>query len=121
MQLTPLLVLGLAPVHSLAASAVLYATHYSGTLSVLSLTDGNLTIASSEKNCGIMPSWVTFDAQAQVLYCVDEFNYGGTLNAFDVAADGSLTATASAKLLGNPVYSSLYGGPNNNSFQAIAH
>ncbi|KFY35508.1 hypothetical protein V494_05846 [Pseudogymnoascus sp. VKM F-4513 (FW-928)] len=119
MHSNSLLLLGLAPANALGA--ILYATHYTGTLSVLSLSDSSLTVVSSEKNCGASPSWVTFDAANQVLYCIDELNQGGAVNAFDVAADGALTATASAKLLGNPVHSSLYGGEDGISFQAFAH
>lgn len=119
MHSKPLLLLGLAPANALGA--ILYATHYTGTLSVLSLSDSSLTVVSSEKNCGAAPSWVTFDSANQVLYCVDELNAGGSVNAFDAAADGGLTAIASAKLLGNPVHSSLYGGEDGISFQAFAH
>ncbi|KFY26707.1 hypothetical protein V493_03921 [Pseudogymnoascus sp. VKM F-4281 (FW-2241)] len=119
MHSNSLLLLGLAPANALGA--ILYATHYSGTLSVLSLTDSSLTVVSSEENCGPGPSWVTFDSANQVLYCVDELNAGGSLNAFDTDAEGALTATASAKLLGNPVHSTLYGGEDGISFQAFAH
>ncbi|KFY00867.1 hypothetical protein O988_03071 [Pseudogymnoascus sp. VKM F-3808] len=114
-----LLLLGLAPANALGS--ILYATHYAGTLSVLSLTDDSLTVVSSEKNCGPQPSWVTFDSANQVLYCVNELNQGGTLNAFDVDAEGALTAVATANLPGNPVYSALYGGEDGISFQAFAH
>lgn len=120
MHLTPpLLFLGLAPAHSLAA--ILYATHFSGTLSVLSLANSSLTVVSSEENCGVQPSWVTLDPAHSALYCLDEFYNGGSLNAFDVDAEGGLTATASVDVLANPVYSSLYGGDDGVSFQALAH
>lgn len=119
MHSNSLLLLWLAPANAL--SAILYATHYSGTLSVLSLTNSSLTVVSSEENCGSAPSWVTFDSVNQVLYCVDELNQGGSVNAFDVDAEGALMATASARLLGNPVHSALYGGDDGISFQAFAH
>lgn len=119
MHSNQLLLLGLAPAN--VFGAILYATHYTGTLSVLSLDDSSLTVVSSEKSCGPGPSWVTFDAANKVLYCVDETNQGGSLNAFDADAEGGLTATASAKLLGNPVHSALYGGDDGISFQAFAH
>ncbi|KFZ24105.1 hypothetical protein V502_01413 [Pseudogymnoascus sp. VKM F-4520 (FW-2644)] len=119
MRSNSLLLLGLAPANVLGA--ILYATHYSGTLSVLSLSDSSLTVVSSEKNCGPAPSWVTFDSANQVLYCVDELNQGGSLNAFNADAEGGLTPIASAKLLGNPVHSALYGGEDGISFQAFAH
>lgn len=114
-----LLLLGLAPANALGA--ILYATHYSGTLSVLSLSGSSLTVVSSEKNCGPAPSWVTFDSVNQVLYCINELNSGGSVNAFNADAEGALTAIASAKLLGNPVHSALYGGEDGISFQAFAH
>ncbi|OBT54925.1 hypothetical protein VE04_04995 [Pseudogymnoascus sp. 24MN13] len=119
MHSNSLLLLGLAPANALGA--ILYATHYSGTLSVLSLSGSSLTVVSSEKNCGPAPSWVTFDSVNQVLYCVNELNSGGSVNAFDADAEGALTAIASAKLLGNPVHSALYGGEDGISFQAFAH
>ncbi|OBT64322.1 hypothetical protein VE03_06788 [Pseudogymnoascus sp. 23342-1-I1] len=120
MHPTPLLLLGLsAPAHVL--SALLYATHYTGTLSVLSLTNSSLTILSSAADCGASPSWVTYDAANKVLYCVDELNQGGSVNALAADAEGGLVAFASAKLAGNPVHSALYGGEDGVSFQAFAH
>ncbi|MCJ1445579.1 MAG: hypothetical protein MMC23_006084 [Stictis urceolatum] len=104
----------------LALAATLWATHYDGTVSKLSLGSSGLTLAAQEKTCGSQPSWLTYDASTKTLYCVDEFNYGGTLSAYDISS-GSLVQTAKANIIGNGVHSGLYGGPSGDSFMAIAH
>jgi 6-phosphogluconolactonase (cycloisomerase 2 family) len=121
MILTSFLLLGLGPSSSI--SAILYATHYSGTVTVLSLSGNSLTVVSSTKTCGTQPSWLTLDSASRTLYCLDEFNYGagGTLSTYSASSSGTLTQTAKINIPGNGVHSTLYGGSDGKSFQAIAH
>ncbi|KFY90621.1 hypothetical protein V500_05085 [Pseudogymnoascus sp. VKM F-4518 (FW-2643)] len=117
------LLLGIAPAYSLGA--VLYATHYTGTLSVLSLTTqgstSRLSVVSSKKTCGSQPSWLTLDSANRVLYCLDEADDGATLNAYAASPSGALTQSAQIRIAGGAVHSTLYGGPDGRSFQAVAH
>lgn len=117
------LLLGISPAYSLGA--VLYATHYTGTLSVLSLTiqgsTSRLSVVSSKKTCGSQPSWLTLDSANRVLYCLDEADDGATLNAYAASSSGALTQSAKIRIAGGAVHSTLYGGPDGRSFQVVAH
>lgn len=119
MALSLLFLVGLIPS---VLSTNLYATHYSGTVSVLSLTTSgssyNLNTVSTLKACGSQPSWLTFDWSKRVLYCSDESGSGGTLTAFNVAYGGALTQTSKVGGVNSGVHSTLYG--NGNNFIAIA-
>ncbi|KAI9926710.1 hypothetical protein ASPWEDRAFT_720992 [Aspergillus wentii DTO 134E9] len=113
---------------SLASAAKLYATHYDGNVYSLSLDryNGNysLTVASSLKACGEMPSWVTYDADDRILYCSDEsgdVKTQSSLSAFTAAEDGKLTQTAKAKAVGAGVDSVIYNGTNGDQYIAIAN
>ncbi|KAF9885223.1 hypothetical protein FE257_000583 [Aspergillus nanangensis] len=110
---------------SLSAATNLYATHYSGTVYSLSLTDGGeLSIASSLKTCGDLPSWLTLDAKSRTLYCSDETGDAttpGSLTSLSVAEDGTLTEIASTTAPGSGVNSVIYEGDNGDQYLAIAH
>ncbi len=119
MALSLFFLVGLIP---FVVSTNLFATHYSGTVSVLSLTSSgssyNLNTVSTLKACGGQPSWLTFDSSRRVLYCSDETGNGGTLTAFNAASSGALTQTAKVGGINSGVHSTLYGDGNN--FIAIA-
>ena len=72
----------------------LFATHYDGNISTLTLNSSDsthtLTKTASLKACGVQPSWLTLGKHANKLYCSDE-SPEGTLSAFSVVADGTLT------------------------------
>ncbi|EAW11247.1 lactonase family protein [Aspergillus clavatus NRRL 1] len=117
------------PLFSLASAAHLYATHYSGSLSTLTLdraANGSyaLSIAASEVTCGGMPSWLTLDATTRTLYCSDETGDAsttGSLSTYTVGRDGALTQTAKVVDVGGPVNSIVYEGVRGEKYLAIAH
>ena len=70
----------------------LYATHYDGTVSTLTLngtaeTNYTLTVAASLRACGQSPSWLVRDVPNGMLYCSDESG-NGTISAFSVPGNG---------------------------------
>lgn len=102
-----------------AQAATLYATHYSGEIYTLSLDHVSandsyaLSLASSKRTCGSMPSWLTFDASAGILYCSDETGdtgASGGLFAYSVGEDGGLSEVARTEAPGGGVSSLVYGG-----------
>lgn len=107
-----------------ATAARLLASHYSGTLYVLELSDDNALSVTSEIPSGSqLPAWITLDSQAKTAYIADESWYGlGTLSSFSVDQDdSSLTATASVQTKGGELHSCLYGGDDGEGFIALAN
>lgn len=106
----------------------LYATHYSGQVYTLHLGDaGNanhsasLSIAATATTCGAMPSWLTVDHDAGVLYCTDENEAGGSLTVLAPASgDGRLREVAKTADVGGGVNSVVYGG-STGKYLAVAH
>lgn len=128
------------------ATQTLYATHYSGQVYTLHLdlpskanANGNrtdkahLSIASSATTCGSMPSWLTVDHDAGVLYCTDENEDGGLLTVLAGAVssggvssggDGKLTEVAKTADVGGGVNSVVYGRKSKGKgggYLAVAH
>lgn len=73
-----------------------------------------------------MPSWLTFDAAARVLYCNDESGSAdpathGTLSAYRVGEAGELRQFAETETIGGGVNSVVYEDGNGGKFLAIAH
>lgn len=104
----------------------LYASHYSGTISYLTLAESagsySLTQTSSIQGCGALPSWLTYNAAQSMLYCSDETMYGSaSLSAFSAASNGALTQTAKVSTQPGGVANVLYGGTDGAGFIAIAH
>ncbi|PYH97272.1 6-phosphogluconolactonase [Aspergillus ellipticus CBS 707.79] len=114
---------------SLATAANLYATHYTGTVSSLSLERNNndtysLYLASSLKTCGSMPSWLTFDSASRTLYCSDETgdaSVNGSVTSLAAGQNGTLTEITTATAPGGGVDSVIYNGDNGTKYLAIAH
>ncbi|OJI86840.1 hypothetical protein ASPTUDRAFT_27834 [Aspergillus tubingensis CBS 134.48] len=118
----------LATCLSLATATNLYATHYDGSVYSLSLQDSDgtysLSIASSLKTCGSMPSWLTFDSASRILYCSDESgdaSTNGSLTTLAADQDGTLTEIATAAAPGGGVNSIFYSGDDGTQYLAIAH
>ena len=112
----------------LATATNLYATHYDGSVYSLSLQRSDdtysLSIASSLKTCGSMPSWLTFDSASRILYCSDESgdaSTNGSLTTLAADEDGTLTEIATAAAPGGGVNSIFYSGDDGNQYLAIAH
>ena len=107
------------------AASLLFATHYSGTVSTLSLkkhgSSYSLTKSASMTSCGAMPSWLTLDKKFGYLYCSDESaTPNGTLWAYSVSKSGKLTKVANVKTIAGGVNSVIFGTKSKH-YLAIAH
>ena len=76
--------------------------------------------------CGGMPSWLTFDSEARILYCSDESgsadpSSNGTLTAYHARRDGKLHEIAKTETIGGGVHSVIFEAGNKEKFIAIAH
>ena len=105
-------------------AATIYATSYSGTVDTIGIarnSSGAYTLAhtASIAACGGMPSWLTLDKAAGVLYCANEA-VPGSLSAFSVGSSPNLTLTAVAGTIGGDVNSHVYGGRWGDSFIVLA-
>ncbi|KAJ5214912.1 hypothetical protein N7468_010591 [Penicillium chermesinum] len=114
-----------APSHS-HAPARLWATHYNGNVYSLSLSGSELAITDTQKTCGNMPSWLTFDAESKTLYCSDEDgttdpSTHGSLSAYAVSHDGKLKQVAKTETVGGGVYSAIFEAGAGDKYLAIAH
>ncbi|RLL93499.1 hypothetical protein CFD26_102243 [Aspergillus turcosus] len=120
---------------SLASATTLYATHYSGSVYTLNLSQRNgnykLSLAAANITCGGMPSWLTLDCSSsapyctgRTLYCSDETGdatTNGTLTSYAVGRDGSLTQLAKVVDVGGGVHSVVYEGDDGAKYLAVAH
>ncbi|KAJ6113865.1 hypothetical protein N7523_007182 [Penicillium sp. IBT 18751x] len=109
-----------------AHRAHLWATHYNGNVYTLSLDGENLSLTDTMKTCGNMPSWLTFDSEARVLYCSDEDGTAdpsthGTLTAYKAASNGKLREIATTNTIGGGVNSVIYENDDGEKYLAIAH
>lgn len=145
MHLIPTLTLlatATATATALAASTPLYATHYSGQVYTLRLetetparnatgnANTNLNIASAATTCGSMPSWLTLDPRAKVLYCTDETEEAGSLTVLTTTEsgggsgdddDGRISEIAKTGDVGGGVNSVVYRGHGEREYLAVAH
>jgi 6-phosphogluconolactonase (cycloisomerase 2 family) len=114
-------VLCLLPGAAWAASSLLV-SHYNGNIYTVTLSDaGQLSITSQISSGQRMPSWLTFDSTAKVVYSTEESTSGNLILAsFNVAADGKLSQKASARAPGGELHSTLYGGADGKSYLAAA-
>lgn len=112
---------------SSASAETLFASHYSGQIYTLQLTNNSagaysLAVSSQITACGGLPSWLTYDATTRMLYCSDETMYGsGSISSLSADSSGKLTVTGKAQAPIGGVANTLYGGSNGNSYVAIAH
>ncbi|KAJ5414035.1 hypothetical protein N7509_000662 [Penicillium cosmopolitanum] len=105
----------------------LWATHYNGNVYTLTLdkTTNNLSITDTQKTCGKMPSWLTFDTESQIVYCSDEDGTAdpsthGSLTAYHPDREGKLHQLSSVKTVGGGVDSVIYEA-GKEKLIAIAH
>lgn len=118
MALVSLIALGLVP---LSRAAQLLASHYTGTLYTLDLTDNHtLSISSSTASGALMPSWLAFDADTRTVYVTDESWFGsGTLASLAISENGVATPSGSTATPGGDIHCSLFGGDSGNAFIAV--
>ncbi|EED23491.1 conserved hypothetical protein [Talaromyces stipitatus ATCC 10500] len=111
----------------------LYVSHYDGHVYTLTYntTDPNpetsLTLASTLTACGSMPSWLELDADAYLLYCIDETGTSqtsgnGSLTSFDISDVSRPAVVSETGTLAGGVASVIYeAGEEGEKFIAIAH
>lgn len=92
----------------------LFASHYDGTVNVLTLeTTGNGTYALTLNNSldvGGQPSWMTFDSANRIIYSSDETGFGtAAITAVTATTDGGLTLTGKENAPLGGVHNALYG------------
>jgi 6-phosphogluconolactonase (cycloisomerase 2 family) len=107
-----------------ASAATLFASHYSGTINVLTLTGSgtsySLTQSSSLKIQG-QPSWLTFDTSSRTLYAADETTFGsGSVTSISASTSGILVQTGRVTAVGGGVANVVYG-TGSTTFIATAH
>ncbi|KAJ5635670.1 uncharacterized protein N7484_008983 [Penicillium longicatenatum] len=113
--------------HEHAKESRLWATHYNGHVYTLTLSGSNLSIADTQKTCGAMPSWLTFDSESKILYCSDEDGTSdpsthGSLTAYRVDGHGGkLAQIAKTKTVGGGVNSVIFEAGKKDKYIAIAH
>ncbi|KAK3054203.1 hypothetical protein LTR09_004981 [Extremus antarcticus] len=118
MAVTRFLTLALAPA---AHAASLYASHYSGTVNLLTFNESThaLTLTQALTAFGTMPAWLTWDNTNRKLYCTDENYFSSTASLSAISADSSFHISVDAKTstpsggVANAVY-----GPG---YVAVAH
>ena len=103
----------------------LIATHFSGTVYALDLSDaGKLSIKSQQTKIQRIPAWITWDSDARIAYVPDESWYGantGKFAAYSLSTSGDLTVSASTTTNGGDLASGLYGGSSGKGFIAQAN
>jgi len=113
------------PTPGSSSKAILWATHYDGTLSTLTFTVSgsaySLVSSSKQTTCGTQPSWLTYDATTSTLYCLDEYYISGQLFSYAVGSSGIPSQTSKVTTVANGLHSTLYGGSNGKGYIAIAH
>ncbi|KAH8674608.1 Lactonase, 7-bladed beta-propeller-domain-containing protein [Tricladium varicosporioides] len=84
---------------SLAAATNLFVASSDGIITTLSLTEStsstyDLSISSTNSDCGPNASWLTLDSANRILYCLDRGNsssVNGSMNSFSIGKNGILT------------------------------
>lgn len=121
-----ILVLTATLFYSSAYGANLIASHFTGNLYSLILSDsGELTVDSEFSSGNFWPSWLDLDADSKTLYVPDEASWSppNGLTTFTVGGDGSWTPAddeIQAITGGGEVHSTLYGGQDGKGFIAFA-
>lgn len=115
-----LLLLSLLP--DISSAVNIFASHYSGTINVLTLTGSggagyNLTLNNS-LTVGGQPSWMTFDPSSRTIYSSDETGFGSAaITAVTVTTAGGLTLIGKENAPLGGVHNGLYG----DGYAAHAH
>lgn len=121
-----LLAAGVLHASTVLGASQLIASHFTGDLYTLTLSDSNdLSVTSQTRSGNFWPAWLDFDSESSTLYVVDEANWSppNGMTTFTVGADGSLTQNTDGQTVtgGAEVHSTLYGGDDGRSFLALAY
>lgn len=117
-------VLAVMALAQVTAGVNIFVSHFSGTISTLSLnTYNNGASYSLEANSslyvGAQPSWMTFNSTTRTLYISDEYWGNAYIFTVNAARNGQLTqAGKTSAAVNGAVASGLYGG---GKFLANAH
>lgn len=110
---------------SVVSGASLLASHFTGNLYSLTLTESrDLTVDAEISSGNYWPSWLTVHPQSRTVFVTDGAFWAppNGLTTFTLGADGDLTPGSSSTLTeGGEVHSSLYGGENGTSFIGLAY
>jgi 6-phosphogluconolactonase (cycloisomerase 2 family) len=94
--------------------ANIFVSHYSGTVSSLTLTEtsgGGYNLATNKSvSIGGQPSWLTWDSGSRTLYVSDEGNSGTSVTAVSAAANGGMTQLGKSPATAGAVANCQYGG-----------
>lgn len=117
----------LLAIASLTSATTLFVSSYAGTVTSLSLTEGNGTFSLNEtfvsEECAPNPSWLTLDANRGLLFCHNEGLQApnGSMSSFLVNRNGSLTFVRNETTISGPVSGVIYGEPAGQRAIALAH
>lgn len=110
---------------SVATAAHLLASHFTGNIYPLTLTEaGDLTVGSGVRSGNFWPSWLTLDSESKTVYVPDGAFWAppNGLTTFSIDDNGSLAPPASSTFTeGGEVHSSLYGGQDGKGFIGLAY
>lgn len=112
-----------------ALASRLYAASYGGSVYSLDLKvhEGSpgISALSISKDCGSSPSWLMFDKENNILYCLNEAigAPNGSITSFKSHSNGSLQTIQRLNTTAGPVMSNLYSAPGviGHDFFAVAH
>jgi hypothetical protein len=125
MAVTRYLSLSLLALAPASYASTLYASHYDGTVNLLTFNDStkSLSLTQALTSCGSMPAWLTYDATNRELYCTDEnyFSSSASISSIAVASDMHISVDAKATTPSGGVANILYGGSDGKGYIAIAH
>jgi 6-phosphogluconolactonase (cycloisomerase 2 family) len=115
-------------INSLATNQInVFVSSYNGIVSSLTLThlegtSWSLQKTEESRDCGLNPSWLTFDSSRRRLYCLNEgINQStGSVTVLSVTNLGSFSTVANKTLLAGPV-NGLLSSQGNSSALYIAH
>lgn len=104
----------------------LIVTSYSGAVSSIDLHDKprgmELETTSISRECGMQPSWLTFDAKHRWLFCIDEgSSQGAGVAAMRVGYDGNLILRVNSSVPLAPVNGELFWRKENKLNLLLAH
>lgn len=123
MAFNKLLLLALSTGLQGAVAEKLIASHFSGDIYTLSLSDnGTLSIVGSVSSGAEMPTWLAYDAKTGDLVVPDEsWSGAGVMSQFSVSKSGTVTPVASAATLGGDVHGTFYHTADGGTFVATAN
>ena len=112
---------------SVISATNVFISDYSGVVTSASLTENNGTYSLNEtfttNKCAPNPSWLTVDVDRGLLFCLNEGleTANGSLSAFTINSDSSLTYVKNATTISGPVNGVVYGNAAGQRAIALAH